>query len=312
MTKVLALGNYTETDHAAFERDLDASFVSSIAEIAAIPEADRQQVKALAFLANRPFGGTEMNFLPNLGLIAKFGVGYEVIDIAAASARDIKVTNTPDVLNDDVADLAVALLIAQGREMIAACDWVTSGKWGNKGNFRLGRKISGAKAGIVGLGRIGRVIANRLAAFDIDIHYSSRSEKETPGWTYHPDPVSLAEAVDYLIVALVGGPETENLVSKEVLAALGPRGILVNISRGSTVDESALLDALENGTIAGAGLDVFLNEPKINPRFLKLGNVILQPHQGTATIETRAAMGQLQRDNISAYLGGNALLTPVN
>ena len=167
-------------------------------------------------------------------------------------------------------------------------------------------------AGIVGLGRIGRVIAKRLTAFDMEIHYTSRSEKETPGWIYHADPVSLAEAVDYLIVALLGGPKTENHVSKEVLAGLGPRGILVNISRGSTVDEGALLDALENGTIAGAGLDVFLNEPKINPRFLKIGNVVLQPHQGTATVETRAAMGQLQRDNISAYIGGDALLTPIN
>ena len=167
-------------------------------------------------------------------------------------------------------------------------------------------------AGIVGLGRIGRVIAKRLTAFDMEIHYTSRSEKETPGWIYHADPVSLAEAVDYLIMALLGGPKTENYVSKEVLAGLGPRGILVNISRGSTVDEGALLDALENGTIAGAGLDVFLNEPKINPRFLKIGNVVLQPHQGTATVETRAAMGQLQRDNISAYIGGDALLTPIN
>jgi lactate dehydrogenase-like 2-hydroxyacid dehydrogenase len=312
MTKVLALGNYSANDHAALEQDLNARFVGSTAEIAAMPEADRQQIKALTFMGHSPFGGAEMDLLPNLDVIANYGVGYDAIDVDAASARGIKVTNTPDVLNDDVADLAVALLIAQGREMIAASDWVTSGNWGEKGSFPLARKISGGKAGIVGLGRIGRVIANRLTAFDIEIHYNSRSEKETPGWTYHADPVSLAEAVDYLIVALVGGPETENYVSKEVLAALGPRGIVVNISRGSTVDEGALLEALENGAIAGAGLDVFLNEPKINPRFLKLGNVVLQPHQGSATVETRAAMGQLQRDNISAYLGGRALLTPVN
>lgn len=312
MTKVLALGNYTEKDHASLERDLNATFVGSTAEIAAMTEADRRQIKALAYMGHGPFGGAEMDLLPNLDLIAKYGAGYDAIDVDAASARGIKVTNTPDVLNDDVADLAIALLIAQGREMIAASDWVTSGNWGEKGNFRLGRKISGGKAGIVGLGRIGRVIAKRLTAFDMEIHYTSRSEKETPGWIYHADPVSLAEAVDYLIVALLGGPKTENYVSKEVLAGLGPRGILVNISRGSTVDEGALLDALENGTIAGAGLDVFLNEPKINPRFLKIGNVVLQPHQGTATVETRAAMGQLQRDNISAYIGGDALLTPIN
>lgn len=312
MTKVLAIGHYAARDQKALEGDLQARFVTSNAEIAALPEADRQQIKALAFMGHAPFGGSDMDLLPNLGLIANFGVGYDAIDVDAASARGIKVTNTPDVLNDDVADLAVALLIAQGREMILASNWVTSGNWGAQGNFRLARKISGGSAGIVGLGRIGRVIANRLTAFDMDIHYTSRSEKETPGWTYHADPVSLAKAVDYLIVALVGGPETENMVSKEVLEALGSRGIVVNISRGSTIDEAALLDALENGTIAGAGLDVFLNEPKIDPRFLKLDNVVLQPHQGSATVETRTQMGQLQRDNVSAFLAGQDLLTPVN
>lgn len=312
MTNVLALGNYANIDRAALTRDLNTKPVSSMAEIAALPKEQRAEVTALAFAGHAPFGDAEMGLLPNLGLIANFGVGYDAIDVSAANTRGIKVTNTPDVLNDDVADLAVALLIAQGREMIAASNWVTSGNWAEKGNFRLARKISGGKAGIVGLGRIGRVIADRLSAFDMDIHYTSRSEKETPGWTYHTNPLSLAKAVDYLIVALVGGPETENLVSREVLAALGPRGIVVNISRGSTVDEGALLDALEDGTIAGAGLDVFLNEPKIDPRFLQLDNVVLQPHQGSATAETRAAMGQLQRDNISAFLNGDALVTPVN
>lgn len=312
MTTVLALGHYADRDRKALEASLQARFATSNTDISDLSETERQQVTALAFLGHAPFGGSDMDLLPNLGLIANFGVGYDAIDVNAASARGIKVTNTPDVLNDDVADLAVALLIAQGREMILASNWVTSGNWGTQGNFRLARKISGGTAGIVGLGRIGRVIANRLTAFDMDIHYTSRSEKETSGWTYHADPVSLAKAVDFLIVALVGGPETENYISKEVLEALGPRGILVNISRGSTIDEEALLEALENGTIAGAGLDVFLNEPQIDPRFLKLDNVVLQPHQGSATVETRTQMGQLQRDNISAFLAGGNLLTPVN
>ncbi|MDU8927074.1 2-hydroxyacid dehydrogenase [Alisedimentitalea sp. MJ-SS2] len=312
MTNVLAIGHYADHDQDALRADLLARIVTTNAEIAALPETDRQQVTALAFMGHEPFGGTDMDLLPNLGLIANFGVGYDAIDVDAAGARGVKVTNTPDVLNDDVADLAVALLIAQGREMIPASNWVTSGNWGTKGNFRLARKISGGSAGIVGLGRIGRTIADRLTAFKMDIHYTSRREKETPGWTYHSNPVSLAKAVDYLIVALVGGPDTENQVSKTVLEALGPRGIVVNISRGSTVDEDALLDALENGTIAGAGLDVFQGEPQIDPRFLKLENVVLQPHQGSATVETRAAMGQLQRDNIHAFLAGRDLLTPVN
>ncbi|WP_373050897.1 2-hydroxyacid dehydrogenase [Thalassovita aquimarina] len=312
MTQVLALGNYSDTDQAALKRDLDPVFVKTASDIAALPEKDRSRITALAFMGHHPFSGGEMHLLPNLGLIANYGVGYDAIDVSAADARGIKVTNTPDVLNDDVADLAVALLIAQGRQMIPASEWVSSGNWAAKGNFALARKISGGRAGIVGLGRIGRAIADRLTGFDMEIHYSSRREKDTPGWTYHADPVSLAEAVDYLIVALVGGPETENHVSKDVIAALGPRGIIVNISRGSTIDEAALLDALENGAIAGAGLDVFLNEPAIDPRFLKLDNVVLQPHQGSATVETRTAMGQLQRDNVSAFLNGKALLTPVN
>ncbi|WP_146346767.1 2-hydroxyacid dehydrogenase [Falsiphaeobacter marinintestinus] len=312
MTAVLALGHYSEGDHAALTKDLGATIVTSNADLAAMAKDERDQVKALAFMGHAPLGGDEMDLFPNLGVIANYGVGYDAIDVAAADARGIKVTNTPDVLNDDVADLAVAMLFAQGREMIQASEWVTSGNWGEKGPYRLNRKISGGTAGIVGLGRIGRAIADRLAAFKMDIHYTSRSEKDTPGWTYHADPVSLASAVDYLVVALVGGSETENTVSKEVLAALGDRGIVINISRGSTIDEAALLDALENRTIAGAGLDVFLNEPRIDPRFLALDNVVLQPHQGSATVETRQMMGQLQRDNVSAHLAGKALLTPVN
>jgi lactate dehydrogenase-like 2-hydroxyacid dehydrogenase len=146
----------------------------------------------------------------------------------------------------------------------------------------------------------------------MDIHYYARSEKETPNWTYHADPVSLAGAVDYLIVALVGGPDTAKFVSREVIAALGPRAIIVNISRGSTIDEDAMLEALEQGKIGGAALDVFLNEPNINPRFYDLPNVVIQPHQGSGTVETREAMAALQRDNIHALMKGAALITPVN
>ena len=253
-----------------------------------------------------------MDLLPNVGVVANYGVGYDAIDVKEASARGIKVSNTPGVLNDDVADLAVAMLIMQGREMEHASAWARSGKWAEQGEYRLNRKVSVGRVGIVGLGRIGREIADRLAAFKMDIHYWSRSEKDTPDWTHHSDPVSLANAVDYLIVALVGGSDTEQFVSKEVIAALGSRGVLVNISRGSTVDEGALLDALESGAIAGAALDVFLNEPKIDPRFYALDNVVIQPHQGSGTVETRAAMAKLQRDNVLAFLGAKDLLTPVN
>jgi lactate dehydrogenase-like 2-hydroxyacid dehydrogenase len=272
----------------------------------------RAGITAVAYMGHHAFGAAQMDLLPGLKLVANYGVGYDAIDVTAADARGIKVTNTPDVLNDDVADLAIAMWLMQGRQMRAAEAHVRSGDWAEKGPVPLNRKLSGGTAGIMGMGRIGRDIADRLAAFNMDIHYHARSEKETPGWTYHADPVELAKAVDFMFVALVGGPQTEKYVSAEVIAALGPKGVIVNISRGSVIDEEALLDALESGAIAGAGLDVFVGEPQVNPRFLPLENVVLQPHQGSGTVQTRAAMAQLQRDNVGAQLKGAALLTPVN
>ena len=312
MTATLAIGPYNETERPALTADFAPVFCDSPAEISNMDADARGAITALAYKGHAPFGADQMDMLPNLNAIANYGVGYDAIDVAAADQRGIKVSNTPDVLNDDVADLAIAMWIAQGRNMRAAEDHVRSGTWAKAGEYPLGRKLSTSKVGIMGLGRIGRDIADRLAAFKTDVHYHARSEKETPGWTYHADPVSLAKAVDHLFVALVGGPETEDYVSKEAIAALGPRGVLINISRGSTVDEAALLDALENNKIAGAGLDVFKGEPQIDPRFLALDNVVLQPHQGSGTVETRAAMAQLQRDNVAAALAGKPLLTPVN
>lgn len=312
MSATLAIGPYNATERPALEQDFDAHVIADPSGLDSLDAATRTGITAVAYKGHHAFGAAQMDMLPHLKLIANYGVGYDAIDVAAANARGIKVTNTPDVLNDDVADLAIAMWLQQGREMRQAEERVRSGKWASEGSAPLNRKLSGGTAGIMGLGRIGRDIADRLTAFKMDIHYHARSEKQTPGWTYHADPVDLAKAVDFLFVALVGGPETENYVSKEVISALGPRGVVINISRGSTVDEGALLDALESGAIAGAGLDVFVGEPQIDPRFLKLDNVALQPHQGSGTVETRAAMAQLQRDNIAAHLTGAALLTPVN
>ena len=312
MTHTLAIGPYNDDEKQGLTRELSPIYLDGPAGVANLDAAQREAIKAVAYKGHHAFGATEMDLLPNVGVVANYGVGYDAIDVKEASARGIKVSNTPGVLNDDVADLAVAMLIMQGREMEHASALARSGKWAEQGEYRLNRKVSGGRVGIVGLGRIGREIADRLAAFKMDIHYWSRSEKDTPDWTHHSDPVSLANAVDYLIVALVGGPDTEQFVSKEVIAALGSRGVLVNISRGSTVDEGALLDALESGAIAGAALDVFLNEPKIDARFYALDNVVIQPHQGSGTVETRAAMAKLQRDNVLAFLGAKDLLTPVN
>ena len=270
-------------------------------------------IRAVAMKGHRPLDGALMDSLPDLGLIANFGVGYDAIDVAAATERGIKVTNTPDVLTDDVADLAVGMLIAATRHIPQADAYVRAGRWKAEGEYPLLRKVSGKRAGIVGLGRIGRAIADRLAAFQMPISYYSRAPKETPaGWTHHADPAALAAEVDYLVVALAGGPDTVGLVGREAIEALGPEGMLVNISRGTTVDEAALLDALESGALGSAALDVFASEPDLDSRFLKLANVLLQPHQASATIETRQAMGQLQRDNMAAFFAGKPLLTPVN
>jgi len=310
---LIAIGSYFDWDVSAMDARYTVHPVSSPEALADLPEDLRNDARAIAFKGHAPLGAAQMDLLPQLGLIANYGVGFDAIDVAAASARGIRVTNTPDVLNDDVADLAVAMLLAQSRKIIEGSDWVRSGTWPQTGELPLNRKVCGRRAGIVGLGRIGREIADRLAAFKMEIHYHSRAPKDTPeGWIYHADPVSLAAAVDDLCVALVGGAETAGYVSKEVIHALGPDGVIINISRGSTIDEAALLDALESGAIRGAGLDVFYNEPNIDPRFLKLDNVVLQPHQGSGTVETRKAMGELQRANLAAFFAGEALVTPVN
>lgn len=312
MSGILAIGHYASWDAEALDA-LGALCVADVGDIAALPEAARAGITALAFKGHSPLDGAAMDLLPALGIVANFGVGYDAIDVAAASARGLRVTNTPDVLNDCVADLAVAMLLAQARDMVRGDDWVRSGKWARGEAFPLNRKASGRRVGIVGLGRIGREIADRLAAFKMEIHYHSRSPKDVPdGWTYHGDVVSLAAASDDLVIALVGGKETVNYVSAEAIAALGADGVIVNISRGTTIDEDALLAALEGGRLRGAGLDVFLDEPKVNERFYALPNVVLQPHQGSGTEETRRDMGALQRANIEAFLAGDALVTPVN
>ena len=312
MTQTLAIGPYNSADRAALVDAFGGIVLDGPVALTDLNFETRAGSTAVAYMGHHAFGAAQMDLLPGLKLVANYGVGYDAIDVTAADARGIKVTNTPDVLNDDVADLAIAMWLMQGRQMRAAEAHVRSGDWAEKGPVPLNRKLSGGTAGIMGMGRIGRDIADRLAAFNMDIHYHARSEKETPGWTYHADPVELAKAVDFMFVALVGGPQTEKYVSAEVIAALGPKGVIVNISRGSVIDEEALLDALESGAIAGAGLDVFVGEPQVNPRFLPLENVVLQPHQGSGTVQTRAAMAQLQRDNVGAQLKGAALLTPVN
>lgn len=250
--------------------------------------------------------------MPNLEMISVYGVGYDGVDLEACRERAIRVSNTPDILAKDVADLAVAMTLALGRGVVPADQWVRSGSWRNDGPFALQRRVYGRRAGILGLGRIGHAIGRRLSGFDMPIAYCSRSKKPESGdWSYIGNALELADWADVLFVTLAATPETHHIVDRKVLDALGADGMLVNVSRAANVDEDALLDALENKRIGGAAIDVFENEPALNPRFNTLDNVVLQPHQGSGTVETRKAMGQLMRDNLSAYFSGKPLLTPV-
>lgn len=311
MTEVLSIGTYATMDAEALRAEFGGPELPALADLDSLPTADRQLIRAVACKSHEAFGPAQMDKLPALKLIARYGVGYEAVDLPAATARGIVVTNTPDVLNDDVADLAVAMWLGLLREVERGIASVRSGAWA-AGGPPLARKATGRRVGILGMGRIGRELADRLAAFKCEVHYCARSPKPAPlGWTYHAGALSLAKAVDDLFVTVVGGAETVKLVNAEVLTALGADGHLINLSRGSVVDEAALLDALQSGTIRGAALDVFLNEPTPDPRLVSLPNVLPLPHIGTATIETRRDMGALQRANIRAFLDGKPALTPV-
>ena len=248
--------------------------------------------------------------LPALELISVFGVGYDGIDAVAARERGVEVTHTPDVLNDEVADLAIALVLAVARRIPQADRYVREGRW-RAGPAPLARKVSGARLGIVGLGRIGKAIAKRAEAFDMSIAYTARTARPDAGYRYLPSAAALAAEVDFLVVITPGGAGTRKLIDASVLAALGPRGYLVNVARGSVVDEAALVQALQNGTIAGAGLDVFEQEPNVPAALCALDNVVLTPHIGSATHETRQAMSDLAFGNLEAHFAGRPLLTPV-
>ena len=252
--------------------------------------------------------------LPALEIISVMGVGYDGIDVAAAKAHGVMVTHTPDVLNDDVADLAIALMLSAARQLPAADRYVRAGLW-PQGPMPLARKMSGSRIGIVGMGRIGQAIAQRALAFNMTVAYTARSAKPALPWAYLPDAVSLAAVSDFLVVITPGGAGTRKLINAEVLAALGAsspqKGILVNVARGSVVDEAALIEALEQGVIAGAGLDVFEAEPNVPERLRALPQVVLVPHIGSATGQTRQAMADLAFDNLQCQLSGQPVRTPV-
>lgn len=247
--------------------------------------------------------------LPNLEIIAQFGAGYDNIDIEAAKKHGISVTNTPDILTDDTADIAMILLLNLARRTVEADMYTRVGRW-MSGAFPLSTSLSGKTVGIVGLGKIGMAIAQRARVFNMKISYFGRTEKDVD-YTFYNNLHELAKASDFLVLACSGGVETKELVDYKVLEALGPKAYLINIARGSVVKEDDLLIALRNKAIAGAGLDVYVDEPNVPEEMIKMDNVVLLPHVGSATHETRAKMGQLVLKNLLAHFEGNSLITPV-
>lgn len=247
---------------------------------------------------------------PALEIISVMGVGYDGVDVAAARARGVVVTHTPNVLNDDVADLAMGLMLSVSRALPQADSFVKAGQWA-QGPFPLQRKMSGCRLGIVGMGRIGQAIATRALAFGMAVSYTARNARPALPYRFVPSVQELAGGSDFLVVITPGGAATRKMINAEVLKSLGAKGFLVNVARGSVVDESALIDALEQGVIAGAALDVFENEPQVPERLRVLPNVVLTPHIGSATAHTRHAMADLAFNNLRLRLNGETVLTPV-
>ena len=309
---ILQVGPYPEWDqvpldaaftvHRYFEADDKVAFLAKVGP----------DVQGIATRGELGAERAMIEACPQLKVISVYGVGYDAVDLEACRERGIRVTNTPDVLTGDVADLGVAMMLTLSRGMVGAEEWVRSGNWASKGLYPLKRRVFGRRAGVLGLGRIGFEVATRLAGFGMDIAYSDVSAKDyAKDWTFIADPVELAKHADFLFVTLAASAATRHIVGKEVIEAVGPEGMIINISRASNIDEEALIAALGDGRLGSAALDVFEGEPALDPRFLELPNVLLQPHHASGTVETRKAMGQLVRDNLTAYFAGDDLLTPV-
>jgi hydroxypyruvate reductase len=276
----------------------------------ALLEKIGSNVKAIATNGALGASGSLINALPNLEIIALYGVGVDAIDLSLAKKRGIPVTTTPDVLTEDVADMALALLLATARRIVVGDQYVRTGQWA-RGEMALTRRVNGKRVGILGLGRVGKALAKRLEALNMKISYTNRKELDVP-YAYYRDLVKMAGDVDFLVVTAAGGDATRKIVNRPVLEALGPNGILINVSRGSIVDEKALIHALKEGNLGGAGLDVFASEPNVPEELKSMPNVVLQPHHASGTVETRSAMGDLVAPNLEAHFAGKPLLTPFN
>jgi len=289
------------TAHNLFEASNKDSFFEKCAA----------RVRGLATFGPLPVDGKLMDMLPKLEIISNFGVGVDSINLADAKNRKIIVTNTPDVLNECVADTALALIVNTLRRLPQSEKYLRGGNWASRGPYPLTTSLGGKVLGVLGLGRIGEAVAKRAMACGMTIRYHNRNKKDVP-YPYDPDPVTLAKNSDVLVVVTPGGSGTAKLVGEKVLQALGPEGYLVNVARGSVVDEPVLLRYLQEKKIAGAGLDVFADEPRVPPEFFTLENAVLFPHVASATVETRKAMGDLQIENLRRHFAGKPVLTPIS
>jgi lactate dehydrogenase-like 2-hydroxyacid dehydrogenase len=306
MIELLQVGSFPPEVQAR----LDAEFTCRLLDDLESDPTCAARVRGIVTRSNQHVPAELVERLPALEIIATNGVGYDLIPLALARQRGIVVANTPDVLNAAVAELCVGSLLALLRRLPQADRFVREGRW-REAQFPLSTSLAGKVVGIVGLGRIGKEIARRLEPFGVALAYHGRSDQRL-GWRYEPQLVALARDADVLIVVTPGGLATAKLIDAQVLDALGPQGILVNVARGSIVDQAALVDALESGRIAGAALDVFDQEPHVDARLFELDNVLLTPHIGSATVETRAAMAQLMLDNLRSWFAHGKALTPVS
>src|SRR3954465_12435561 len=304
----------TARGHAATMATLQADFTSHLMadapDRAAFLRQHAPNVRGLATFGPGVVDGKLMDALPKLEIISNFGVGVDAINLEDARKRRLIVTNTPDVLNEAVADVAVALILNTVRRFPQSGQYLRAGQWAARGPYPLTTDLGGKVLGVLGLGRIGESIVQRVLTFGMTIRYHNRNRKDVP-YPYDPDPITLARNSDVLMVVTPGGPETKPLVNAKVLDALGPQGFLVNIARGSVVDEPVLLKYLQDKKIAGAGLDVFVDEPRVPPEFFTLENAVLFPHVGSATVETRKAMGDLQIENLRLHFAGKPVKTRV-
>jgi len=292
----------------AEERWIASRYRLTRADKDAVPDEIASKARALITSGLDGAPGALLDRMPNLEIITVNSVGYDLVDLKKALARHIPVTHTPDVLTDDVADLAIGLMIMTSRRLGVADRFVRAGRW-TREKFPVAGKVSGKKLGILGLGRIGRAIAQRAEGFGMEILYTDRARLNS-SYRFLPDLVSLAKESDFLMVATSAGPDARHMVNAQVLEALGPEGILINIARGSVVDEAALLAALDDGKLGGAGLDVFEHEPNVPPVLYSRDDVVLLPHIASSTRETRGEMGRLVIRNLEAWFSGKPLVTP--